>query len=69
MNSEDSGWVLIEKTVRVEVSIDEYFAAYGGDPYGDGRSIEEAIEVDVEQWLEDLSEVAPVDIDIEVHVA
>ena len=61
--------VTIVKTVVVEVDARDYMDAYGTDPYGDGRSIEEAIEVDVEQWLEALHEVAPADIDVEARIA
>ena len=62
-------FVTVVKTVEVTVNVNDYVAAYGPDPYDDGRSIGEAIEVDVEQWLESLNEVAPIDIDIESRIA
>lgn len=59
--------MLIEKLVRVEVDVEDYITEYGSDPYGDGRPIEEAIEVDVEQALSEC-EILPYVIDYSVEV-
>ena len=46
--------VMIQKVVNVNVDEQDYILNYGDEPYGDGRPIEEAIEVDVEQTLLDM---------------
>lgn len=56
--------MFIEKLVRVDVDEEAYIEQQGKDPYGDGRPIEEAIEVDVEQAiLECLPDAMGMDLD------
>lgn len=69
MAETEYGMILVKRTVRVWVPVDQWLMAYGDNPYDDGRAIEDAIEVDVEQWLLDLNELAPADIDIEVEIS
>lgn len=58
-----SDTITVVRTVRVEVNIDDYVMAYGP-----GDDIEADIEADVERWLGDLSELAPIDIEVNATV-